>query len=178
MDYTQDNKRNKNPDFFTVGAGTNNPEINIFEAENNLDLSNRQTTWQSASPENRQEIGNKVVGISSEQNIPPVSPENPPEFGQVIELFPPKIQSPESITAYDNSPYNKKVIKTKDRLNKEGIQELDRVVKEFEKNGNTADFYDIARDMAETHLDNSYNRILGKSATKNINEPHSGGMAA
>ena len=178
MDYTQDNKQNKNPDFFTVGAGTNNPEINNFESGNNLDLSNRQITWQSASPENRQEIGNRVISISSEQNMPPVNPENPPEFGQVIELFPPKTQSSESISTVDNNPYNKKVIKTKDKLNKEGIQEIDKVVKEFERNGNAADFYDIARDMTETHLDNSYNRILGKSATANTNEPHNGGVAA
>ncbi len=179
MDYGQNNKQNDTLDFFTAGVGTNNPEVNSFESENNLDLSNNQVNWQE-SPIDNQEIGNKVMSASKEQIIPPDVPEIPEGLGQIIDLEPPKQASTAQISAeaIARNPYNKEVIKTGETLNKEGIREMDRIVKEFEKDGNAADFYETARDMTETHLNNSYNRVLGEKTESSVSEASGGKLAA
>lgn len=182
MDYGQpmqpSSSTNQEPDFFTSGAGTNSEDENTFEAENNLDLTNTQSHWGASPERNPRNIGNSAITSSSEAT--PVSrpeipqfPEAPrttseslnttPELGQIVPTMPPgyTYEPPSQDTAPDAIPeFDESALKTADRLDSRAVKIVDNAIAKLNQDGNIADFYNTARGMMETHLDNSYNRKL------------------
>lgn len=153
--------------FFTAGAGTNSVNTNNFEAENNLDLTNGNISWDGSSPErNLRNIGGHAInsqeGILSEQHETTSSP----ELGKIINLeMPPGAKLDNAPKPLDQaeiieSSINKSALNTEGRLESAGVKEIDKAILKLNKTGNIADFYDTARDAMEVNLDNSYNRKL------------------
>ena len=181
MDYgqpMQSSGTNQEADFFTSGAGTNSENENTFEAENNLDLTNTQSHWGASPERNPRNLGNSAITSSGEAT--PVSrpeipkfPEAPraaneslntaPELGQIVPAMPPgyAYESPSQNTTSDATPgFDEAALKTADRLDSRAVKIVDDAIAKLNQDGNIADFYDTARGMMETHLDNSYNRKL------------------
>ena len=63
MDYTSKGQTVYEPkDFFTPGVGDIPVNQNTFEAENNLDLTNNQTSWnQGETYQNARNLGNTAI---------------------------------------------------------------------------------------------------------------------
>ena len=82
--------------FFTAGAGTPSTNINNVEPENNLDLTNRATTWDAmpANPDTRDTRNIGAGALASRESLgnqpvfsQPYRQEAPrPELGQIIDL--------------------------------------------------------------------------------------------
>ena len=174
MDFGQPQKTDNDPDFFTSGAGTNLETENNFEAENNLDLTNNQTDWSSPLERNQREIGNKALSTPGESQNPNLSSESAPtpeinldpELGQVVQMdMPPNHVSDDKELGVAETAalaVNMSSIKTKDKLAEEGVKEVDNIITKLNQDGNIADFYETARDMAYANLKNSYNREVNK----------------
>ena len=182
MDYGQPMQSNGvNPDleFFTSGAGTNSEDENTFEAENNLDLTNAQSHWGTSPDRNPRGIGNSAIN-SSHEATPVPRPETPkfpeaphitsetpsstPELGQIVPAMPPGYDyEPSDQTAANpeaNQAFDETALKTTDKLDLRAVKIVDDAIAKLNQDGNIADFYNTARGMMETHLDNSYNRKL------------------
>ena len=89
MDYGRTNPPTDTPGFFTSGAGTNDENVNSFEADNNLELNNPESSWnQPMTPErDQQSIGNKTM-VSSELPMPTSEIPTAPRYGEIIDLNP------------------------------------------------------------------------------------------
>ena len=168
MDYGQPVNTDSQLDYFTSGAGTNQVNINNFEPENNLDLTNEQTDWSSPVERSHRDIGNAAINApDSKANkgydiaIPKLE-----EMGQVISMeMPPGREEIVDMTpgqlAEQAISFDKNKIKTKDSLSELGVQEVKQVISKLNQDGNAADFYDAAREMMEVNMENSY----GENAT-------------
>jgi hypothetical protein len=71
MDYSQKGQTGDVIDFFTAGVGNVPADQNTYQSENNLDLTNNQTSWDmnkemQPSVENTRNIGNRAI-LSSEK---------------------------------------------------------------------------------------------------------------
>lgn len=169
MNYGQDNSQEKVPDFFTSGAGTNSVNENNFESENNLDLTNSTTEWGMPMPDrDKRGIGNRAIASAESLNLPSESAPNPGEdiSAQIKAITDDKVsQTPlnPAIVQKDDtavSQFEKSHIKTEDRLSDTAVAAIDEAKAKLDQDGNIASFYDTARDMMETNLENSYNRKL------------------
>lgn len=165
MDYGQSRQNNQQPtapqDFFTVGAGTNNPDVNSFESENNLDISSGE--WGNPTGHDAQNIGKSALlgghqtekyGVAGEDAAPKSTP---------FEFMPgapePPITSPsQSINAQDDqeATINFSHLKTSEALSPLGVQEVVKAINQLNKDDKIADFYDTARQMMTANLKNSY----------------------
>lgn len=99
-----------------------------------------------------------------------------PELGQVVSLEMPPGVSPEQTSNHPepqssssatnepqgapSTPTSHPSIKTTNRLNEHGVKNIDDAISKLGQDGNIADFYDLARDMMEENLENSYQRKL------------------
>lgn len=166
MDYGHPVPPTDTPEFFTSGAGTNDENLNNFEAEDNLDLTNPETSWdQPVSIEHdKKAIGSEA--LNSFEN-----PSSEPKLGEVTPYLPPGADP----KLYDQSPENAasnaaekpltpglESIKTTDRLSDDGVKVIDSSINKFNQgNIDAADFYEEVRNAMETNIGNSYNRKLG-----------------
>lgn len=164
MDYGHTGQQNlENRDFFTAGAGLQDEEVNNFEAENNLDLSNPETSWQDSSEiESKvdfKKVGKNAIDDQLVEKREEFIPEESVELGQVQDMgLPPEYMAKESTTNYDKGG----IRTTGDRLSDDAVKIVDKSIRDFENNQiSPADFYREARAMTGDNLDNSYNRKIG-----------------
>lgn len=170
--------------FFTAGQGNDMPERNDFEPENNLDLSNKASTWgitnyqsapQAANSVNTQEpihVTQEAITVSQETTLQnstentsetiPKMPSNLPDF---------VLDAPGPIDAFEskNINFSEHSIRTEgDHLNKAAVQEVEAAISTLDSTGNVADFYSAIRGdakhpgMMQTNLKNSFNREVGE----------------
>ena len=101
----------------------------------------------------------------------PNTPEN--QLGQIVNLeMPPGVEMPEMPDSLEQKalaeaqilaqtiPLDAEAIKTDDQLDPRAVKIVDDAIHKLDQDGNVADFYDAARDMMETNLENSYHRKL------------------
>ena len=188
MDYGQTTQQPANSDFFTSGAGTNDNQVNTFDSENNLDLSNQQANWGTPIERDQKNIGSQAIN-SINSNQPESGPTNNPNAMPVPNMPPMPEISPESLTEApsgtnpslnpaiikqpdtDNlsaDDLNIKKIKTSDRLSEESVKVVDEALAKFNQDGDAAGFYDTARKMMEENLRNSYGREVAKWNTISV----------
>lgn len=105
----------------------------------------------------------------------PLQANNSPELGRVVNLEMPPGTSPEQasddqitqpsapVSSEKDAPQasaGRHAIRTTDRLNEGGIKNIDDAINKLNQDGNISDFYDLARNMMEENLENSYQRKL------------------
>lgn len=154
MDYGQNKGTSINGSdqpFFTAGSG------NVFEPNGNPDLDNSLVMQ-----ENQEDIQNIVSPLETPSEIQERTRQNQeksPELGEVInfEMPPtsPQGQNGENETKTVAS-FDESKLKTGEKLESSGIGEVDRVINQFDKNGDAASFNRTAREMALKNLKNSY----------------------
>ncbi len=174
MDYGQPVNSNDRTDFFTSGAGSNQENVNNFEAENNVDLNNEQADWGASPARSNRNIGNiainaPVVPKSIEEQVMPAG-EILPAVGEIVNTgTPAELVDNGDVEAVEVSEkFNRKKIKTGELLDDEGVGEVRAVIQKLNQDGNVADFYDTAREMMETNLVNSYGeKAAWKGGKKN-----------
>ena len=165
--------------FFTAGAGTNSVDINNSDIKDNLNINNKESSWNNTSPDrdprnignlaiNPQEVSNQdgIINeaLPQETNPHPEQNNTSPELGKVINLeMPPGMNKGDSTKIPDQSEiieasFDRNVIKTtKSGLEAAAIKEADKVAnKKLYKDDDAAGYYDIMRDMAHTNTNNSY----------------------
>lgn len=158
--------------FFTAGAGTNSENLNSFESENNLDLSNQAADWQLSRENNPRELGNKVIDASDQIGNTDINtaetPDQPGEESKEVALNP-RLMPPDSnldqTSTSDNATdidllIDDVKIKTTEMLNKESVRFIDSEIGQLSKDGNIESFYDKMRNKMEENLENSYGRKL------------------
>lgn len=169
MDYTRKGQSVYEPkDFFTSGVGDIPANQNTFESENNLDLTNNQTSWdQGEIRQNVRSIGNTAISTpevlkSGEQDYLEYQPH---EMVEVI--APPNMEPSDAIIkdAISAVHFDPKLIRTDgDRIGKTALTEVDNVIQGLNQTGDAADFYATVRGdnnhpgMVRANLKNSYNR--------------------
>ena len=160
MDYGQNKQLNTPQDFFTSGVGTNSTSENIFEPENNLDLTNTATSW-NMTPGLQSEIAPQGENIQSETME--FTPGN--MSTEVVDVvLPPNYQiEPENIPKQSFDP--KLIFTGRDRISKATISEAKKVENKLSEDHNAASFYDDIRSMAKDNLKNSYNWGAGNEKT-------------
>lgn len=104
--HTNDTDYLEGQGFFTEGAGTNSTQINVFESENNLDLTNQATSWDATPARGPRDLNNprdpRGIGRMAAQGVAPAEPEYPvapensgiyssatevaPNFGEIVDL--------------------------------------------------------------------------------------------
>ena len=172
MDYGRTNPPTDTPEFFTSGAGTNDENVNNFEANNNLDLNNPEPAWnQPMTPErDERSIGSKTK-ISSELPMPTAEMPAAPKYGEIIDLETAPVPKPfpnepdPDITAENHNPEpiehaltpSLESLKTTDRLSEEGIRAVENEKQEFIQTGNAEKFYaNVRTKMLPKHMEQSY----------------------
>ena len=150
---------------------TNSPEFptpDNFEANDNLDLTNPETSWdQPVSIEHdKKALGsealNSLEASQSEQKLGEITPYLPP--GANPELFnqPSDDATPDADIVEKSLTPGLKSIKTTDRLSEDSVKIIDTSIEKFNQNNiDPASFYEEVRDAMETNIGNSYNRKLG-----------------
>lgn len=159
MDYGQPTQSANIPDSFTAGAGNNNPEINTFESENNLDLTNPESSWGQAPERDPRTIGSKV-GKSAEMDLPmpeatsPIETPNIHELGKVFDREQPIVPSPshQAKTPLEDTKIieeslssNIEPIKITEKLNDSGIKFVNDAENKLTADGNAEEYYDSIR---------------------------------
>ena len=176
MDYGQTNPTYQSAvpqDFFTVGAGVNDPNVNNFEPENNLDVSSgewgdsighdTQNIGKSALREDRRNEGrNMPGGDTTAEFIPfefmPGASELPIVAAPSMAPDAPPVSPSRSTNKQSAQPpaINLDNIKTSESLSELGAQEVVKAINQLNKDDKIADFYDAARQMMTANLKNSY----------------------
>ena len=165
MDYGQSRQNNQQPtapqDFFTVGAGVNNPNVNNFEPENNLDISSGE--WGDSIEHDAQNIGKSALLGKNQTERYGVAGESTEPRSNSFEFMP---GAPEPLSAPPSQPIdaqdNQKAtinfdhLKTSEALSPLGVQEVVKAINQLNKDDKIADFYDTARQMMAANLKNSY----------------------
>ena len=167
MDYSQKGLPTTEPnDFFTSGVGDIPADQNIYEKENNLDLTSNQSIWNNSkiSGESVRNLGN--MAISSSESLTELR-----GGGQLLKEMVEPMASPAVSTPsvpndiMEKISFDASLIRTDgDRINKSAIKEVGSVISEFTNTGNAADFYATVRGddehpgMVRVNLKNSYNR--------------------
>lgn len=159
MDYGHTNLPDNSPEFSTPDN---------FEANNNLDLTNPETSWdQPVSIEhNKKALGSEALANSLEM---PPSPEQ--ELGKPIpystNLDP--ITQPANDMASDAEIAQKALdikpepIKTTEYLNDEGIKAVESLNERLMQGEiSLDDYYDFHQDITEANLQNSFDRKIGE----------------
>ena len=163
----------------SAGTGSINQDIlNNFEVDN-LNLNNDQVNWNTAPIErNNQNLGNTAMGsveiALNPEIINPTEVSNFERMGQVVNLeMPPGVDNEKDMTpgqiAEQALSFNKKHIKTKERLDDAGVQEVKEAINKLNQDGNITDFYDKIRGengMFTTNLENSYGEMAAWKGNK------------
>lgn len=166
MDYGQ-NPQSVNPEseqaFFTAGAGVNSESANNVNPENNLDLTNQAINWNETTVAKHQNLGNRAIFSPESPESPKSLEENekvPTGLGEVVNLemppsFEPLAQAQPDL-ATPKAPFERKAIRTTEKLEPSGIREVDNIINKLSQDGDAATFYTSARDMMEANMENSY----------------------
>lgn len=180
MDYGRTNPPTDTPDFFTSGAGTNDENVNNFEANNNLDLTNPESTWDQPMTPERDEraIGNKTK-ISSELPMPTAEMPAAPRYGEIIDLEPapvpkpfpdqpdqPDQNTPEQIGGIEEmhqplTPEND-LEQDPDRISDAEMKEVEKNYQKLSQDGNTEQYYAATRALTVGHIKKFKNPYWGK----------------
>lgn len=99
------------------------------------------------------------LGRIIDLEMPPVTREGFAQPEQVSKKFNKKAPSDAEILSQALS-FSIKDIKTDDKLDPRAVKIVDDAIHKLDQDGNIADFYNTAREMMETNLENSYNRKL------------------
>ena len=198
MDYGQ----NPAQPFTKVEHGDMKNAGEVFDAKNNLDLTNQADEWGNASldtsadasislhPSNSAALG--AIAIQSAPVVPrdfgtptaeptltsltekqPTSldgreyvtgprynfdnQESLPPLGEVVNVEqPPRITQNTKSEANSTPAYAKSNIKTTETLGEAGVREVANIIRKLGSDDDAASFYNVARDMMETNLQNSY----------------------
>ncbi|MDO4747264.1 MAG: hypothetical protein Q4A70_02920 [Candidatus Saccharibacteria bacterium] len=152
------------PDFFTVGADSNNPEVSDSTG-NNLDTSG--IGWSPQADHDTQRVGRSALHEngpfqSPDNNAESIKFEMPPDYVEpVVQESISKEESTQSQPQPDSNidqpdTINFDKIKTSDTLSPSSIREIDKAEKKLEQDGKMGDFYKMARQMTEANVNNSY----------------------
>ena len=176
MDYGRTNPPTDTPDFFTSGAGTNDENVNNFEANNNIELNNPESSWnQPMTPErDQQSIGNKTI-ISSELPMPTAEMPAAPRYGEIIDLNPESAPAP---TPFPDQPEqeplerredtgevqyslvrNEKLSRNPEKLTDIEVKELNEVEREFLNDENAEKLFKERQSRVKEYInrfDNPY----------------------
>ena len=177
--------------FFTAGQGNIVPERNDFEPENNIDLSNTETTWEITdstpvpkaifspnTPESSSNTSESVLGHLETQAKPQDAISRPEQetISEETLKMPPSLpdfisDAPGSLDTFEskNVNFSEHSIRTEgDRLSKAALKEVESTISAFESTGNVADFYSAIRGdakhpgMMQANLKNSFGREVGE----------------
>ena len=156
------------------------PTPNNVEANDNLDLSNPETSWDQPIPT---EHDKKAIGSSAlnpvELSMPPSTQEITPPLGEITEhslqpeaapkfyQFPLEQNTTDKTTdaniVEESIATGLESVKTTDKLTEESVKATDEFINQFEKGKiNLENFYDVSRDAMENNLDNSFGRKIGE----------------
>lgn len=137
--------------FFTSGVGTNNPDSNSFESENNLDTTNGE--WNMASERNARNIGSSALLSDSESPIQSKEPDIQSDVAELPNLGMPPIETISEATptetANDNPSLKKEDFVQGDRIRSQGIALLKGREAELAKDNNIDKFYDFVSEIRE-----------------------------
>ncbi len=138
----------KSPETTNISEANNFPDLNSFPKT--------ADTPEALSPasESHGQLG-QIVNLE----MPPATHENFIEPEQSSKKFGKKASSDVEILSQALS-FSIKDIKTEDKLDPRAVKVVDDAIHKLGQDGNIADFYDAARGMMETNLENSYNRKL------------------
>ncbi len=174
MDYGQTKQTTDSQGFFTAGVGDNPAIQNTYEGENNLDLTNDATSW---SPErDLQKVGNLTNEVTKNSTplpepeltptpTPELSPdtvetkENPGNSKEALQEVIESVVSPndEPVSTTDKTQplaFDPNLVRAEgEHISKKTLQEAERVVSAFNKDGDAASFNDAIREMAKYHVD-------------------------
>lgn len=172
MDYGQTTQtKHSEPEqpFFTAGVGAESANLNTFESENNLDLTNAQTSWNSREASNLRGLGNNAINSIDKNHPEPIktsgekenarefipnpnsSPESAhfpsaPQLGEIESTMPPGYTDVKG-QGLDEKPatpilFNQETMMDGDKLSKQAIEILQREEKELTDTGDIATFVD------------------------------------
>lgn len=174
----------------------------VFDAKNNLDLTNQADEWGNASLDTSADVSipprpsnSAALGAIAIQSAP-VTPgdfetptpeptltsstekqptsldgreyvtgpqynfnnqESLPPLGEVVNVEqPPRITQNTKSEANSIPAYAKSSIKTTETLGEAGVREVANIIRKLGSDDDAASFYNVARDMMETNLQNSY----------------------
>lgn len=162
-------------DFFTAGAGTNSEDINVFESENNLDLSNDTVSWDNpaaANNINRRNIGNTAMhsekAIPQEESAREVST---PELGKIVNLEMPPIDkgsAPKDHSKMAEASLDAGILlnlesfrEENDKISSKTLESTEQAVEDFEKGKiSPADLDDARWKATKAYLKNSFGRDI------------------
>lgn len=141
----------------------------VFDAGNNLDMSNPSINWG-----NSRNIGNAAMGNTTPDSAAEITGnyaepeyERPefvtpelPQYGQIIETEAPKVATEVS----PNYSYDHNAIKIEgESISGKTVEIIDDFVKELGKDGDAASFLGSFEQAKIDNLKNSYNRTFGES---------------
>lgn len=187
MDYGQTAQtKNSEPEqpFFTAGVGAESANLNTFEPENNLDLTNTQTSWNSGEASNLRGLGNNAINSIDKNHPEPIKtsgekenarefipnpnsgPESAhfpsaPQLGEIESTMPPGYTDIKG-QGLDGKPatpilFNQETMMDGDKLSKQAIEILQREEKELTDTGDIATFVD--------KIDNYREQFQGRRTT-------------
>ena len=150
MDYGQSSQLpgNKQP-FFTAGAGSISPNLNNFESENNLDLTNESTWEQPESEHDYRGIGNSAInpfdnelqGNSNQENTDLEAQGKAAQIAEIDPLMPPSSEPLEA------NSFHRPIHPSMDgeHLSRTTLNEVHQAVAKLNQTGDAAGFYDTIR---------------------------------
>lgn len=174
MNQGQNGQDNTQP-FFTPGQGNDSADINRFEAENNLDLTNPSASWQPAREKAPDQIGNAAINApdlpnNNQENLSPIQTEANTE--NTLNNVGPNNITPANETAQAAQNQPQENIKPEevateeyhiqsvgDSLDKETMHEVQKKITEFKK-GDIENGYDKIADFREEY----YKKLMEKPA--------------
>lgn len=135
---------------------SNSPEI-IKDSPNGAD------SWDNSLERDPRSIGSAINNLRN-KNEQERTPDNA-RLGEIIVEMPPNV-SPDDIDRVDpakviEASFNRTAFKTGDKLDPNGVKEIDKSIAKLEQTGDVAGFYDTAREAMEANIDNSFGRKLG-----------------
>lgn len=179
MDYGQHGQSSQNGQggqlvasqaFFTAGQGSNNQELNNYEPENNLDLTNTTTNWGIVTPaeHDRRAIGSHAIFSSDSESVAKEETKESgftdtgqfntsPKLGEIITMNAP-LPPASSTTSTPTSTPSEHIYTRGDHLNDAGVAAVNEAINKLSQTGNIVDFYTEVRNMMEGNLKNSFNR--------------------
>lgn len=176
MDYTQVTQSGKPEieNFFTTGAGADFEHELPVEPENNLNLNNIATEWRKNHETSQSDIkayiprASEDISSTEHQSVSPeqkvktieVDLQMPPTAGEFAAPLSEEVVQPSQLADIDLSK-----IQAKERLDKTSLQEVYKAERKLNQDGNTADFYEIVRQMTQANLNNTHGE---RSAWKEV----------
>lgn len=128
------------------------------------DSLNGTDSWNNSPERDSRSIGDSAINSLRDNNEQERTPDSV-RLGEIMVEMPPNA-SPDDIDRVDpakviEASFNRAAFKTGDKLDPNGVKEIDKAIANLGQTGNVADFYDTAREAMEANIDNSFGRKLG-----------------